>query len=485
MNRKIVLALAVGTVLFSMPPEQVLGFTKSPDEDAGLQRNAVQASFTLLEKHGDVTVLTSPDASWEPAKTGEAYAVGTRIRTGPGSRARIRLEDDSFLHLFENSEVHVAELPRSPENASRRARVALLFGEMTARIAPMDDPSAFHIDAAGAILSTRGAHVLVSADKARTVRLSVFEGAAEIMAAGARTQVPANAGVIARDHRRPSPRIALPGTPVLSSPAPGLTTAVQRIAFSWAPGPSPTTAQAYRVEIARDPHFVEIVQTGTVSQTAWTSGVLAPGTYVWRAFAIDRNGLAGPASEWGTFTVVRDLRVGIRLSRPALEKEGKMIVSPHHEFIPYPLSDDTSVVGYETRIGDQDYRPYQGGVCIRREGARTIAIRGVGADGALGEEAAMTVWVDACPPATYVKVGNSRPCGIGTYVFDVELIAEDESGVEAIEYSINDKPFEAYTKPFELNTVRQNKLRFRARDRLGNVTDERILIFPPSLVTRR
>lgn len=445
----------------------------------------VQDPVKIIAVHGAVEALLPMHQDWRAVAPGEELPALSRIRAGPGARADIALADNSRLQLQENTEFLVADQTRDRRDEKRTTRLSILMGDLVGEIAPRGNTnSTFHLDSVGAVTAIRGTQLRLGADAARAVRLSIFEGLAEISAAGATQTIPDRFGTFVRENRPPAPPIQLPGAPALDVPRAHLTTAVQRITLDWSASPDGPAPHSYRVEIARDPRFNRIVQEARADRPPWKSDTLEPGAYHWRVSGVDRNGLQGPPSDERPIRIVRDLRIGVRPSRPPLTLDGELVVSPLYRFSAFPVSDDTSVIGFEVRVDDGEYRPFDAPLSLNREGVRTLTARGIGVDGERGEEAALTLRVDSTPPETAVAIGAARRTEIGSHLFEITLSAEDSSGVDRIEYSLNFAPYTPYEGPIAINSVRRNTLSFRAVDRVGNQSEDRVMVFPASVVTR-
>src|SRR5437016_5382337 len=74
---------------------------------------ATASSTLVIEFEGRVEVLRKGAKDWEPAKKNQALEPGHRLRTGPKSRATLRLSNLSYLRVGESMEYEI-EPPRSP-----------------------------------------------------------------------------------------------------------------------------------------------------------------------------------------------------------------------------------------------------------------------------------------------------------------------------------------------------------------------------------
>lgn len=414
---------------------------------------------------------------WQNARVGTELAVGARVKTGPAGRADLILADGSALQLQSDSEFHLAELTRDRRDQKRTSRLQVQVGELLGRITPRENTnSQFHILSNGSVTAIRGTELRVGSDEARAVRVAVLEGEVALNSAGQKISLPANFGAVVPLNQPPSPPVKL-----LPAPRPGgpeaRTTAVQRVALDWTPMDPMAKPAAYRVEIATDPDFTRIVQDRRVAREGWTSDTLAPGDYLWRVSSLDINQLQGPSTEARALTILRNLALNIHPSIAPVEKDGTRVVSPLYAFAAVPER-DTSVVDVEYSVDGGPYRPLIQPLKLNEAGARTLRARGVGADGEVGAEAELSVRVDAAAPEIGISVSPHRAHPKLVKAFTVSLSASDDTGVTALEYQLNDRPFTAYEGPIEMGAHSSYTLAFRATDAVGNVSETRTVNFP-------
>jgi hypothetical protein len=83
------------------------------------------------------------------------------------------------------------------------------------------------------------------------------------------------------------------------------------------------------------------------------------------------------------------------------------------------------------------------------------------------------------PPETSATVSGNRD-GTGSYIgtATVTLTATDaQSGVDSVEYSLDDGAWTAYTGPVVVGTAGPHSARYRATDNAGNVSAEKTVTF--------
>lgn len=163
---------------------------------------------TLVEKAGTVeSQLASPQAAWSAAAPGQGYRIGDAVRTGPESRAHLRLSRSGTLDLDPESIV------RFQRSAGQGLDLGVEAGAV--EIEAADAELVLETEAGAARISGRG-RARVTAKGGET-RLEVLagtivieaEGGARTYAAGARIEIDMG-GVIVEDE---GPRDAGPPPP--------------------------------------------------------------------------------------------------------------------------------------------------------------------------------------------------------------------------------------------------------------------------------
>lgn len=442
-------------------------------------RNAPVADSARISGVSGEVEWTAPGAeTWTDARDGQVLEVGARVRTGPKGRADLTLADGSALQLQSDSEFMLAEQTRDRRDQKRTSRLNVKVGELVGRITPRENTnSQFHILSNGSVTAIRGTELRVGSDEAKAVRVAVLEGEVALNSAGQKINLPENFGSVVPFNQPPSPPIKLPPPPVPDGPAAVATTAVQRVRFAWTPADPIAELSGYRLEIATDDGFTRIVQDERVKGAGWTSATLAPGDYRWRLSSINPDGLQGPSTETRALTILRNLALTLEPSRPPVTKDGAQVVGPLYAFVARPAA-DSSVVDVEYSLDGSAFQAWPEPLNLAEAGPRNLKARGLGADGQTGEPVEVNVVVDAAAPDVAVAVSPNYAHSNLVKAFKVTLTAQDETGVEALDFALNDAPFTAYRQPIELGAHTSYQLRFRAADVVGNTGEVRTLNFP-------
>ena len=214
-----------------------------------------------------------------------------------------------------------------------------------------------------------------------------------------------------------------------------------------------------------------------MANARWTSATLAPGAYQWRISSINPDGLQGSSTEARALTILRNLALTLNPSRPPVAKADTRVVSPLYAFAAQPDA-DSSVVDVEYSVDGGAYQTRSEPIHLTEAGSRSVKARGIGADGTAGEPVELKVTVDAAAPDVAVAVSPNYPHTNLVKAFTITLTASDETGVEQLEYALNEGAFMSYQGPIELGAHTSYQLRFRATDVVGNASEVRTMSFP-------
>lgn len=249
--------------------------------------------------------------AWEDAHAGLPLRNRHAVQTFGRSRATIAFGARDELVLGENSLV-VVKGPPPAEDGRKHASLMVLSGDLDVKLAAAtDDSVSVEVETAGAVRVRPAADASgtsefrVSVDPSGGATLSVFEGRAEVEAMGATRAVEANEAVAVDSLGRAGAPERLPPRPQLVEPADELTISYRerspRLTFAW----EGEGSDRYRLTLARDPAFEEIVYEEITSEPSAVFGNLTAGEYYWRVAGL-RGGTAGSAAAGGPIHVVLD-----------------------------------------------------------------------------------------------------------------------------------------------------------------------------------
>ncbi|MEV0844667.1 family 16 glycoside hydrolase [Streptomyces sp. NPDC049954] len=133
----------------------------------------------------------------------------------------------------------------------------------------------------------------------------------------------------------------------------------------------------------------------------------------------------------------------------------------------------------EYAIGaDGDWQPYTGPVMVHEAGAQTVRYRATDKAGNAAAEKSVEFTVvvppaeDTTAPVVGAEVSGSKNSD-GAYIGSAKVTlsaTDDDSGVDTVEYSIDEGPYLAYAKPVVVDRVGRHTLAYRATDKAGNTS---------------
>ncbi|RYY72667.1 MAG: LysM peptidoglycan-binding domain-containing protein, partial [Comamonadaceae bacterium] len=259
-----------------LQPGRVLNLDGSPNlapRGAGRKARApaiAKATATrpvqVLAATGDVRWTVSKAAgghgAMQPAQAGMVLPPGAVVRTGPDSFVTLGLPDGSRSTLPSQSEVRVAVVPG--DKGRPAALLELTAGEVEARVPPRAVPArpgeqTFRVRTRMATVGVRGTHFRVAlapwANAPDGIAVGVQEGRVWVRGTGAAGDTELNAGQgLSLDATSPAgaTQALLPAPELLDIGRAQQQPAVT-IAWNAVPG-----AAGYRVQLARDPGFLDV-----------------------------------------------------------------------------------------------------------------------------------------------------------------------------------------------------------------------------------
>lgn len=134
--------------------------------------------------------------------------------------------------------------------------------------------------------------------------------------------------------------------------------------------------------------------------------------------------------------------------------------------------DDSGVDKTEYRINNGDWNVYMGAIPFYKNGSYTIEYRSTDKAGNIEVTKSTSIKLDKTSPVTVAKTVPAEPDGDnGWYVSKTEITlsaTDDDSGVEKLEYRINEKEWKVYEQAIKLETEGIQKLEYRSTDKAGN-----------------
>jgi plastocyanin len=147
--------------------------------------------------------------------------------------------------------------------------------------------------------------------------------------------------------------------------------------------------------------------------------------------------------------------------------------------------DDSGVDTIEYELNDTGFQPYTAPVVVDEPGDYAVQYRATDNAGNTSEVGSVSFTVveqdpdDTTPPEVSAEVSGDQDAD-GNYVgaATVTITAEDDqSGVDTVEYNLNDTGWQDYTAPVTVNTPGEHLVEYRATDNAGNTSDVGSLAF--------
>lgn len=268
-----------------------------------------------------VFVAKAPPPPAARAAAGAAAAGATAVATAPAREPDGGIAESRGIAGGPEAD----RQPPPPDPGASRPPVVLDDGEL--RIFLSGSASLPVVIGASRIpfaVESRGgaAEVLVASVPDGTAAVSVLSGAVDVVAGGRRVPVGAGTFTTVAGGAPPAPAEAPPPPPELAAPSPDATyyygAAPPRITFSWRPRGA---ADGFRLVLARDPAFRQVVVDERVAGRRATHDGLEEGTYYWRVSAARKGAASFPADAVRLKVVRRKRPPGLAV-RPAARVDG-------------------------------------------------------------------------------------------------------------------------------------------------------------------
>ena len=454
-------------------------------------RNALEPKDgRVVTVHGLVELSEDDGATWRSVRAGDPLPLTALVQTAGDARAEVVLEDGSEIQVREGSRLSIAQYLRDQRSGRTDAELRVILGEMLGRIKPKaTDDSELEIKTGGASIAVRGTVLRVKADAQGETRTELLEGSAEVRPlrgrARSRVVLPPQFGLLARDERKlPRPVPLLPPPSLLNPAADPYETARQQLTLEWAPLKSRCRRASYRVELAQDEKFNQILLNERLSGSQVQTDVLEEGDYFWRVSSLDRNLLEGESAEPRAIRIRKNLDVDLFYTGPLVQQDGQWIGSAETQFDVRPAREDTSVVRMEVSADGAPFREVTRPLQFWQEKEIDLRVRGVGLESDSGREQRLRFRIDASPPEVAVAVGRPSRDAQGQPVVEARLNVRDETGVQSVMYSLDGRSFEPYEEPVVLSALQTYRMRVRAVDLVGNRSPELTFVIAGEWVPR-
>jgi len=165
-------------LLFASPLD---GISQTDSSNIGTE----PPEYVVEDIHGsNVRVLEEGETQWEPAVEGQLVDSGDEIKVGDACEATLMLENETSVHLSENSDMKVEKIAPN-KTGGFFSRLQVLAGLMLADVKKnlQDSHSAFEVESNGVVCGVRGTAFEVSSQGDNS-QVSTHEGKVEVASAG-------------------------------------------------------------------------------------------------------------------------------------------------------------------------------------------------------------------------------------------------------------------------------------------------------------
>ncbi len=275
-----------------------------------------QVAAILSEVHKTVKHKSATTISWVDALKDSQLFDQDAVKTASESHAVIKFDDANKLRLGPDSLVIVRRLAEDSRLQERRSALVIMEGELRGTMVASLEKKPTNVEViipggVARISRTKDSgeeidyQIKVNPDESASV--VVYRGIAEVEAQNKKVELGANEiTVVVKGAAPTKPRI-LPDNVKIVRPADEAVVYYrdfpQEITFGW----GKTKEGRYRLVIARDALYENIVLDEVITANEFIHGDLHHGTYFWRVASVTRNGNEGEFSKTRWIEVIQDL----------------------------------------------------------------------------------------------------------------------------------------------------------------------------------
>lgn len=239
--------------------------------------------------------------SWVDSRVGMQLIERHGVQTLAGSSAAIQFVPGEMLVLGENSLVILRGVKGRRSTPRRRASVVLLGGQIRGGTGASSIPVDVELQTPSGTgrvrsLNGRAARYKVTVNPDQSSTYAVYDGQIAVTNVGRTVVVPKDHAVTVAPSKPPPQPVRLPDVPRLTESAAAGTFYFRdlppRLAFNWDPS---DRAEGYRLEIARDEAFTELVYERRLDKPGFEYGRLEEGGYFWRVSALEGYAESAPS----------------------------------------------------------------------------------------------------------------------------------------------------------------------------------------------
>ncbi len=275
-----------------------------------------QVAAILSEVHKTVKHKSAKTISWVDALKDSQLFDQDAVKTASESHAVIKFDESNKLRLGPDSLVIVRRLAEDSGLHERRPALVIMEGELrgTMVASTAKKPANVEVIIPGGVArinrtkdSDEAIDYQIKVNPDESTSVVVYRGIAEVEAQNKKVELGANQITVVVKGAAPTKPKVLPDDVKMLSPANEAVAYYrdfpQEITFGWAK----TKEERYRLMIARDALYENIVLDEVITSNEFIHGDLRHGTYFWRVASVTNDGTEGQFSKTHWIEVIQDL----------------------------------------------------------------------------------------------------------------------------------------------------------------------------------
>ncbi len=264
--------------------------------DSTLMANRlVQVQAQLAKKVGTVDKRLGLLGDWNDAFVGDLFKEADGVRTLEESFANLAFTDGSYVMVDPNTVAVIRKSRIDKLSQSSDTEISLVSGGLLAKLsAAAKEKSNYILNAGASTSELKTQNFYAESDGNTTVKLTNYDGIANISANDVTITIKKNEGTIVEEGRAPSAPIKLLEAPDLVWESRDTIIYRQDIVYAFG---DVDRAVSYRAQISSSPSFDADIEELSLTSNSVNLDDLALGTTYVRVLAIDSLGLRGPFSE--------------------------------------------------------------------------------------------------------------------------------------------------------------------------------------------
>jgi|MudIll2142460700_1097286.scaffolds.fasta_scaffold37103_2 hypothetical protein len=383
--------VAIGVVLVAAAVFAYLRYGRSepsgPPAETKAATPTTTARFRSIE--GSVKVKAVGTFEWVSADRAMVLKKSDLVRTGSASAAEIEFFDGTVVHVRPDSLITIEETSEDPSTKQRRVAWHISSGEVNFQTVRHNVPGSSTEVSTPTVRSTVGenAEAAIRVAESGDSDIRLFRGSSRVRTKSGETlDLKSNEALSVSSEGKAAPKVTLPATPVLLSPADDTEITHRELArafteLSWR---SVGEAASYHLMLDYSTLFNRPLydQRGVTATSQQFRG-LEEGRYYWRVAAIGRDGAEGSFSAPARFTVTKPAPaaqgVAPQLSLEALEVRTTIL------HVKGRTEAGATVTVNGQRIDVQEDGSFNEFITLPRLGSQEVVIRVTGLNGGVAE----------------------------------------------------------------------------------------------------